>query len=60
MLSDGVYSEVRYLIKQLTKRIAASDRTRMTSADMSDALFGLQGLSSNVAEVQEVMSLYYL
>ena len=35
--------EVRYLMKQMAKRIAESDRTRLTSSAISDALFGLQG-----------------
>ena len=35
--------EVRYLMKQMAKRISESDRTRLTSSAISDCLFGLQG-----------------
>ena len=37
--------EVRYLMKQLARRIAESDRTRLTSTAIADSLFGLQGES---------------
>jgi hypothetical protein len=46
--------EVRYLMKQLAKRISESDRTRLTSSAIADSLFGLQGMTSNVPEVQEL------
>lgn len=48
--------EVRYLLKQLTKRIADSDRTRMTGQAIGDALFGMQGFTSDIPEVQELAS----
>jgi hypothetical protein len=47
--------EVRYLLKQLTKRIEESDRTRMTAAAIADSLYGLQGMTSDIPEVQELV-----
>jgi very-short-patch-repair endonuclease len=47
--------EVRQLLRQVTERIADSDRTRMTSQAIGDALYGLQGMSSSVNEVQELI-----
>ena len=47
--------EVRYLVKQLTQRIKESDRTKMTAPALSDALFGLQGMRSDIPEVQELL-----
>jgi len=47
--------EIKSLLRQISKRIAESDRTRMTGAAIADALFGLQGMTSDVEEVQELM-----
>jgi hypothetical protein len=47
--------EVRSLLKQLTKRIAESDRIKLTAASISDSLYGLQGFTSDVQEVQELV-----
>lgn len=47
--------QVRYLLRQLTVRIAASERTVLTGSSIADSLFGLQGLDSDVPEVQELL-----
>lgn len=47
--------EIKSLLKQVSRRIAESDRTRMTGAAIADALFGLQGMTSDVEEVQELL-----
>jgi hypothetical protein len=36
--------EVRFLMKQLAKRISESDRTVMTSSAIADSIYGLQGI----------------
>lgn len=48
-------AEVRMLIKELSKRIAESDRTKLTGTAIADALYGLQGFTSNIPEVQELV-----
>lgn len=40
------------MLKQLTNRIAESDRTKLTGSAIADALYGLQGFSSSVPEVK--------
>ena len=47
--------EVKLLLREVTKRIAESDRTRMTSGAIAEALFGLQGMAENIPEVQELI-----
>ncbi len=49
-------NEIKFLIKQLTRRIAESDRTRMTGVAIADSVYGLQGMTSNIPEVQELVS----
>jgi hypothetical protein len=40
-------------MRQLAKRISESDRTKLTSAAIADAIFGLQGMTADIPEVQE-------
>jgi hypothetical protein len=47
--------EVKVLLKEFTKRLAASDRTRMTATAIADSLYGLQGMNGQVTEVQELV-----
>lgn len=47
--------EIKLLIQQLTKRIAESDRTRLTSAAIADSLYGLQSMTGDMPEVQELL-----
>ena len=46
---------MRLLIKQLTKLISLSDRTQLTSIVITDSLYGLQSMSSDISEVQELV-----
>jgi hypothetical protein len=48
--------QVLYLLRQLTARIADSARTSLTGASIADALYGLQGLSGDKTEVQELLA----
>ena len=53
---DPETPEVKYLLKEITKRIAQSDRTKLTSTAIADSLYGLQGMNSKVGEVQNLLS----
>merc|ERR1711871_861956 len=46
----------RSLITEITNRVKESSRTIMTSAAIADSLYGLQGLSSDVQEVQNLLT----
>jgi len=49
------YPEIRNLLRQLTKRIAESDRTRLTAAAIADSVHALQSMTGDVPEVQELV-----
>jgi hypothetical protein len=46
--------EVRFLVGQLARKLEESDRLRMTSAAIADAVYGIQGMSSSIPEVQDL------
>lgn len=48
-------AQVRSLLRQLVRRLESSDRLKLTSSSISDALFGLQGFTSDISEVQELV-----
>lgn len=52
---DAESPEVKSLVKQMTIRIKESDRTKMTAQAIADSLYGLQGMTSNVTEVQSLL-----
>ena len=56
VILQRILPEVRALIIEVTARIRASDRTIMTSAAIADSMYGLQGLSSDVQEVQNLLT----